>query len=265
MDKILMIPVPNEKDPEVNQIIKELNEEIALLAKGPMSPIRSRSVPKINNRYHRKRGDWQLMELNTAEPPAEKPKPKKKIRIRPLTSYSTNAPMSVTVNSKCNNTPKPRVVSIEQIPGTLMKKVICHNPRNAPETSTSTNTITSTPSSSTATITKPIRQIPIITIDDELPPGVISPPKIPKPVMQANVNMARPQSTSRATNNKNVVPVVQVGKKKRKRHIRNERHGLRYVREGEILYKVTKRKGGFERKVVKNPIWRGQGPAPPNN
>lgn len=266
LDEVLSIPVPNERDPEVSQILKELNEEIALLATGPISPIRKRSVPKINNRYHKKRGDWQLLESNNETEHKPVKKSSKKTRIRPYTGSTNNTLMSISVKPGINDTTKPRIVAIERLSGTITKTITCKNAtRSTTETITSQQATTSAPTI-TVKKTTSTRVIPVITLGDELPPGFTPPPRIPEPVMESMLNMADPvTSRAKTTANTNAAPTIQVGKKKRKRHSRNKRHGLRYVRDGQTLYKITKRGGIFDYKIVENPIWRGPGQPTPNN
>ncbi|KAK0088084.1 hypothetical protein PV326_004947 [Microctonus aethiopoides] len=83
IDQIISAPLPNEHDPDVARIIKDLSEEIAALAKGDRSPTPQRKkVPIIKSRYQRKREDWlQPENENTTNQPA-KAKPRKKVNIR---------------------------------------------------------------------------------------------------------------------------------------------------------------------------------------
>ncbi|KAK0156824.1 hypothetical protein PV328_012250 [Microctonus aethiopoides] len=259
MDKILTVPVPDDRDPEMNQILKELNEEIALLAKGPISPIRRRSVPKINSRYHKKRGDWQLPESNNETEHRSVTKKAKKIRIRPYSGSTNNTLMSISVNSRKHDVTKPRVVAIERLQGTITKTITCKNVSVG--TSISQKATSSTPAA-TVRQTAGTKVIPVITLEDEPPLKSIPPPRILEPAIETN-NSTPPVANN--TTDTGPTPAAQTGKKKRKRNNRNKRHGLRYEREGEILYKWTKRGGKRERKVVKNPIWRGPGLPPPNN
>ncbi|KAK0156825.1 hypothetical protein PV328_012249 [Microctonus aethiopoides] len=269
IDKVLSVPVPKEQDPEMEKIMRELDEEIRKLA-NPVSPIRKRTVPVLNHRYPNKRGDWQLGVPDVQVCKAEtkgKTQSKRKVRIRPYTGTVNNVLLNTVATSVPNAEKGPAKPRIRHT-CVLKNKVVLKTPatattiRPAPSTIVTNNTTTSATTTSTSG-TVHTRTIPVITLEDDQPPGLRQSPAIPKPV--AKTVPHTPIPATEAAKMSKTTPTTKKGKKKRKRNNRNKRHGLRYEREGDILYKWTKRGGKRERKVVENPIWRGPGLPPPNN
>ncbi|KAK0071955.1 hypothetical protein PV325_012110 [Microctonus aethiopoides] len=247
--------------------MRELDEEIRKLA-NPVSPIRKRTVPVLNHRYPNERGDWQLGVPDAQVCKAEmkgKTQSKRKVRIRPYTGTVNKVLLNTVATSVPNPEKRPAKPRVRHT-CILKNKVVLKTPatattiRPAPSTIITNSTTTSATATSTIGIV-PTRAIPVITLEDDQPPGLRPSPA--KPVIKTVSHTPTP--TTEAAKMSNTTPTTKKGKKKRKRHSRNKRHGLRYEREGDILYKWTKRGGKRERKIVQNPIWREPGLPPPNN
>ncbi|KAK0159864.1 hypothetical protein PV327_010930 [Microctonus hyperodae] len=99
-DKLVTPPTPMELDPETDQIVKEIGEEVASMAKGRISPIpRKTKIPVIQSRYRNARGNWQLgnSEDGVSVMTTTK-KPAKKIVIRPYVGAVSKA-VTTSVNT----------------------------------------------------------------------------------------------------------------------------------------------------------------------
>lgn len=242
IDSIITTPHRSEQDPEMEKILKELNDEIAKLAK-PISPIKKRTLPVLNHRYPTKRGDWQLFtpDIQVREVESKvKPRGNQKVRIRPYAGTFNNVLLNTVTSSSPNQEKrpaKPRIRHTRTLENRTVLKIRATT-TTTPSQNTATTTSTVTSATTTSTVgTATSRPIPVITLGDDLPPGFTPPPRIPEPVMETMLSMSAPTTgIAKTTCTTAATSAIQVGKKKRKRHSRNKRHGLRYVRDGETLY-----------------------------
>ncbi|KAK0159854.1 hypothetical protein PV327_010920 [Microctonus hyperodae] len=119
--QLIIPPAPTELDRDARQIVQEIGEVIADMAKGRVSPTPQKTkIPVIKSRYLTSRGSWQLSNddagISTTE--VTKPPPRK-ISIRPYTG-GTKSPKRPRV---IRNVPLKAKIPIQRLTEVLTQPI----------------------------------------------------------------------------------------------------------------------------------------------